>query len=96
MATGMETTEHTQRRVSCCLCLRPLLDASAVKKRKLLHNDSCKKSREILNEVLLSKLELSLNNFKETSDPLAYLCHLCDAQTAKIAKHWAELRLTEE
>ena len=39
---------------------------------------------------------MSLNNFKETSDPLAYLRHLCDAQTAKIAKHWAELRLTEE
>ena len=59
MAMGVETTGRTQRRVSCCLCLRPLLDASAVKKRKLLHNDSCKKSKEVLNEVLLSKLALS-------------------------------------
>ena len=96
MATGVETTGRTQRRVSCCLCLRPLLDASAVKKRKLLHNDSCKKSKEVLNEVFLSKLALSLASFNETSDPLAYLCHLCDAQAAKIAKHRAELQLAEE
>ena len=33
MATGMETTEHTQRCVSCCLYLRLLLDASAVKNK---------------------------------------------------------------
>ena len=93
LATGAKTNE---RGMSCCLCLRPLLDASTVKKQKLLYNESCKRSREVLNEVLLSKLKLSLDAFKETRDPYAYLCHFCDAQTAKIVKHRTELQLTEE
>lgn len=43
-----------------------------------------------------AKLKLSLDAFKETRDPYAYLCHFCDAQTAKIVKHRTELQLTEE
>ena len=39
---------------------------------------------------------MSLNDFKEIRDPYAYLCHFCDAQTAKIVKHQAELQLTKE
>ena len=39
---------------------------------------------------------MSLDAFKETKDPCAYLCHFCDAQIAKIVKYRAELQLTEE
>ena len=71
---------------TCCLCCREFLNASALKKRKLLHGKSCTTSKEILNNLTLQSFRLSLAAYRETADPTAVLCHVCDVQITKVFK----------
>lgn len=53
-------------------------------------------ARRFFSEVLLNKLQLSLDSFVETRNSYGYLCHLCDSQAAKYFKHQDKLRKIEE
>lgn len=80
---------------SCCLCRRKLLNASALKKRKLIHGESCTRSTEFLNELMLQSFGLSVASFKETADAGAFFCHMCDGQVTRIFKLQDDIKKIE-
>ena len=82
----LQTELHTiLRKINCCLCLRSLISVSDLRKRKRqLFGDGCTKSVTILNEIMSGALHSSLKSYKETGNPSAYLCHLCDYHSARI------------
>jgi len=72
--------------MSCCLCNEPLLTDTALKKHIFLHGKACEKSKQILNTVMLETVRQPLACFKETVDPGAFLCSLCDGLVTKTLK----------
>lgn len=82
--------------VSCCLCRKELQDSSSLKKKKLFNCESCKTSREFLNELALELFQSSISSFRETSDVKAYLCHHCDQYATNFYKHENEIKKIKE
>ena len=80
----------------CCLCRRPFQNKSGFKKRKRLHREGCKESKQLLDEILSECCCLSLSSFVETKDTTAFLCNLCDGQALKILKHQCEIKRIED
>lgn len=80
----------------CCLCRRPFQNKSGFKKRKRLHGEGCKESKQLLDEILSECCCLSLSSFVETKDTAAFLCNLCDGQALKILKHQCEIKRIED
>lgn len=59
------------------------MEGSALKKRKRFHGNSCQKTRGIISDVM-DVQQLSMESFEETSNPDAFLCHVCDQQGDKL------------
>lgn len=94
----MENLQPNQGRQSssCCLCRRLLLESSTLKKRKLFHGERCIMSKNFLDEVSLEQFQLPVSCFKETQDPEAYLCHLCDNYGITYRKRQNQLKQIKE
>ena len=71
--------------IVCCLCHQQLMEGGALKKRKRFHGDSCQNIREVVSK-LMEEQQQSMASFMETSNPDAFLCHICDAQGTKYSK----------
>ena len=94
--TEVSTQRATQDMNDCCCVCKLPFGGSTRRKRKLLYNSACEEARRYLNEVLLQKLQLSLNSFVETRDSRVYLCHLCSSKATTYFRLHKELRETEE
>ena len=64
-------------------CLICCVEASS-KKRKKFHGASCKKARDIIDDVLNEEFRLTIWSFVETSMSTAYLCFQCEKKILSI------------
>ena len=78
--------------MSCCLCRRPVMEASALVKHKRFHGELYKSAKKMINDLLMENFQLPVMAFKEMSNSQAYLCHKCHSQTSKCLKLQEEVR----
>ncbi len=80
---------------TCCLCKTSVTSAGEKKRRKKLHGNACKETRDALNAELSDTSSMTIEDFADTTPMNCYICKNCDSLLNKILelkKHLSGLR----
>ena len=81
----------------CCLCKVSVTSVQEKKRRKKLHGNACKETRDALNTELDDAFKMNLVDFKDTSSVNCYICKNCDTllnNILELQKHLSRLKDT--